>query len=671
LNTHAPPTTSAAADLELMRASAVLDSSPQSAVRYASAILAHSPGHEAAGLLLATACRRLGNAAAAHALLAPLAAAQPASAVLQLELGRACTALGLNAEANTALQAAVALDPRLADAWRELATQRFLAGDTPGGDAAYTKFERLAPQPPELGEAAVAIEDGRLGLATMLLERHLATTPDAVAALHMRALVARAQGLFAEVEHYLLRCLELAPGFAAARFDLAKELCVQLRYAEAAPHLERLLAAAPRNVGYVCLQAHLLRFYGRSDEASALLQFAIAADPEDARLHLHYGLLLREQGEQAGAVDAFRRALVMDPGMTEAYRNLADLKTVRLTAADRGAMQSLADSLPPGPQRSQLEFALGRVFEDEGRPAQAFEHYARGNAMVRVTLNHDPETMSAGVRRSKALYTTRFFADRAGWGSERTDPIFIVGLPRSGSTLLEQILASHSQVEGTRELPSVPAIAREIILGKSTGGMPNYPDPVGQLTRAEVAAYAERYLAETSAHRSLGKPRFVDKMLVNFDHIGLIQLMLPRATIIDARRHPLACCFSCFRQLFGRGQPFSYSLRDMGRHYRDYFDVMEHIDAVLPGRVHRVYYEQLVADPEGVVRRLLGHCGLPFEAGCLKFYENRRVVTTISSEQVRRPINSDAVDQWRNFEPWLGELKEALGDLVERYPRFS
>jgi tetratricopeptide (TPR) repeat protein len=667
----ASPMASANADLELMRASALLDSDPRSAVSLASAILAHTPAHEAAGMLLATACRRLGDPGAARELLVPLAAAQPASPVLQLELGRACAAAGLNPQAIAAFQAALTLDPRLADAWRELAAQRFLAGDTAGGDAAYSKYERLAPQPPELGDAAAAIEDGRLGLATLLLERRLAAAPNDVAAVHMRALVARAKGLFAEAEHYLRRCLELAPGFAEARFDLAKELCVQLRYAEAAPHLKRLLAAAPRHSGYICLQAHLLRFYGRTDEAGALLRQAIAANPEDAKLHLHYGLLLRDAGEQAAAIDAFRRALVMDPGMTEAYRNLADLKTVRLSAADREAMQNLANTLPPGPQRTQLEFALGKVFEDEGRPAQAFEHYARGNAMVRATLNHDPETMSAGVRRSKALYTTRFFADRAGWGSERIDPIFIVGLPRSGSTLLEQIIASHSQVEGTRELPSAPAIAREVILNKSTGGMPNYPDPVGQLTRAEVAAYAERYLAETAAHRPLGKPRFVDKMLVNFDHIGLIQLMFPRATIVDARRHPMACSFSCFRQLFGRGQPFSYDLREMGRHYRDYFELMQHIDAVLPGRVHRVYYEQLVTDPEDVVRRLLGHCGLPFEAGCLRFYENRRVVTTISSEQVRRPITTDAVDQWRNFEPWLGELREALGDLVDSYPSFN
>ena len=661
---------SGAADLELMRASMLLESDPQAALRCASAVLEHSPAHEAAGLLLATACRRLGDAAAALKLLVPLAAAQPASPVLQLELGRACAAAGRNAEAISAFEAALALDARLADAWHGLAAQRIIAGDTPGGDAAYTRYERLAPRSAQLSDAAAAIEEHRLDLAGALLQQRLLEAPDDVATLRVRALLARARSHYAEAEHYLRRCLDLAPGFAAARFDLATELCVQQRYAEAAPHVERLLAAAPRHSSYICLQAQLLRFDGRNDEAGALLQQAIATSPDDARLHLHYGNLLRDQGEQAGAIDAYRRALVMEPGMSEAYRSLADLKTLRFTAADREAMQRLVAGMPPGPNRIQLEFALGKAYEDEAQPAQAFEHYARGNAMCRAMLHHDPEAMNAGVRRSKALYSAGFFAERAGWGSERMDPIFIVGMPRSGSTLLEQILASHSQVEGTRELPNVPTIARAVLLSRNPVGAPNYPDPVGQLTRAEVAAYATRYLAETAPHRPLGKPRFVDKMLVNFDHIGLIHLMFPRATIIDARRHPLANCFSCFRQLFGRGHPFSYDQRDMARHYRDYFELLEHIDAVLPGRVHRVYYEQLVSDPESVVRRLLEHCGLPFEAGCLQFHANRRVVTTISSEQVRRPINSDALNQWRQFEPWLGELKEVLGDVVERYPAF-
>jgi tetratricopeptide (TPR) repeat protein len=659
---------SGSVDLELMRASMLLETDPQAAVRAASAILEREPGHEAAGLLFATACRNLGDSQAALDLLQPLAAAQPGSAVLQLELGRACAATARNDEARAAFQSAAALDPRLADAWLGIARLCFLAGDTAGGDSAYTRYERLAPLSPELLEAATAIDHNRLELASGLLQQRLQKAPEDVAALRMYALCARSRGRYAEMEHYLQRALALAPGYTLARSDLATELCVQQRYAEAAPQVQRLLAAAPRHSGYLCLQAQILRFDGRNDEAGALLQRALEANPDDPMLHLHFGHLLRDQGEQARAIECYRRALALDPRMTEVYRSLADLKTVRFSADDRAAMLSLAADMPPGPQRIQLEFALGKAFEDEGLAEQAFGHYARGNAMLRATINHDPETMSAGVRRSKRLYSTSFFAERSGWGSERIDPIFIVGLPRSGSTLVEQILASHAQIEGTRELPQVPALAREILLQKNASGVPNYPDPIGLLTRTEVADYAQRYLDETAKHRASLKPRFVDKMLVNFDHIGLIHLMFPQATIVDVRRHPLACGFSCFRQLFGRGHPFTYDLRDMGRHYRDYFELMEHIDAVLPGRVHRVYYEALVGDPERVVRRLLAHCGLSFDPACLQFHANRRVVTTISSEQVRRPIYGDALEQWRAFEPWLGDLKDALGDIIERYP---
>ena len=660
-----------ATDLELMRASALLESDPAAAVRRASVILKHSPEQAEAKLLLATGCRRLGDPVTARRVLESLARAQPDSAVLQLEFGRACVAAGNSAEAIDAFEAALAADPRLADAWRELATLRFIAGDVAGGDTAYAQYDRLASQSPEFNDAAVALGDRRLDVASEILRQRLQKAPDDVRALRLLATIARERDETYESEEYLARCLQLAPGYAAARFDLATELCAQQRHPEAMTHVERLLAIDPRNPGYLGLKAQALRFYGRNAEAITLMQQIIAENPDDAKLHLFRGGLLRETGDQAGAIEAYRRALALQPGMGEAYWSLADLKTVRFTAADREAMGQFARRAPPGGARTQLEFALGKACEDAGLYAQAFEHYARGNALHRTTIFFIPDELSLGVRRSKNLFTSRFFTDRADWGSERADPIFIVGMPRAGSTLLEQILASHSQVEGTRELPDVPAIVRELIASAKSTGESNYPDLVGTLGRAGVEAYAARYLQHTQVHRPLGKPRFVDKMPGNFAHLGLIHLMFPRAAIIDARRHPLGCCFSCYRQLFGRGQPFSYDQEELGLHYRDYCELMEHFDTVLPGRVHRVYYEQLVADPEGVVRRLLDHCGLPFEAGCLKFYENRRVVTTISSEQVRRPINSDAVDQWRHFEPWLGELKAALGELLDRYPTFA
>jgi hypothetical protein len=302
---------------------------------------------------------------------------------------------------------------------------------------------------------------------------------------------------------------------------------------------------------------------------------------------------------------------------------------------------------------------LGKALEDEGRFAVSFEHYARGNTLHRATIVHNADAITADVQRSKSLYSASFFADRAGWGSGRPDPIFIVGLPRSGSTLLEQILASHSQVEGTRELREIPDLTREL---------PDYPESVAGLGREDIDALAGRYLSQTQAYRPLGRPRFVDKMLGNFAHAGLIHLMFPRAAIIDARRHPLACGFSCYKQLFVRELGFTYDLSELGRFYRDYAELMEHFDTVLAERVHRVHYELLVADPERELRKLLDYCNLPFEQQCLNFHENRRVVQTISSEQVRLPIYSDAVDQWRHYEPWLAPLKDALGDWVERYP---
>jgi hypothetical protein len=325
----------------------------------------------------------------------------------------------------------------------------------------------------------------------------------------------------------------------------------------------------------------------------------------------------------------------------------------------------LAGAQLPEDERAQLEFALAKALEDQADYHRSFEHYARGNALRRAVVAYRPDDLARLVQRTRALYTREFLAARGDWGIKAADPIFVVGLPRAGSTLIEQILASHSQVEGTRELSDVMQFA--VGLGHREGeteGPPRYPQSVARLTRAEIASLGERYLAQTRAHRLLGRARFIDKMGGNFLHLGLIQLMLPNARIIDVRRGAVACCFANFKQHFYRSAAFTYGLEDLGRYYRDYVELMAHFDEVLPGRVYRVSYERLVQDLEGEVRGLLAHCGLPFEAQCLRFHETRRAVQTVSSEQVRRPLYGDAVDHWRSFEPWLGPLKEALGDLA-------
>jgi tetratricopeptide (TPR) repeat protein len=662
-------TASASVDLELIRASALLESDPAAAARRAGEILAGSPDRTEAKLLLAAACRRLSDPAAAVAVLEPLMGACSDSALIQLELGRAYAAADRRSEALAAFRRAVECDEGLADAWRELAAQLIAAGHISQGDAAYARYSRLSPHPPALSDATVALADNRLPAAEAMLRRHLEQAPDDSVALRMLASVASRREDYLAAERYLRRCLELAPGYAAARHDLARSLYNQQRNAEVLPLLERLLAAEPHNLDYLSLKAQTLRLIGRIDEGLALLEQAVAEHPHDDRVWLLYGHLLREVAQQSRAIGAYRRALALRPSCGRAYSSLADLKTLRFTPSDRAAMQEqLARSEVRGADRINLEFALGKALEDEGEFAASFEHYALGNALQRATIFYDPEVTTAELQRSKRIQTAAFFRERLGWGSSRADPIFIIGMPRSGSTLLEQILASHSQVEGTRELPDIPMMALELASSASPSGSSGYPEQVAALTRAELEELAARYLTRTQVHRQLGKPRFIDKMLGNFAHIGLIHLMFPHAAIIDARRHPLGCGFSCYRQLFARAINFSYDLQELGRYYRYYAELMDHFDAVLPGRVYRVYYEQLVADPEGELRRLLDHCGLPFEERCLRFYENPRAVGTLSSEQVRQPIYAESVDQWRHYEAWLGPLKEAVGDLVDRYP---
>ena len=662
-------TSSASVDLELMRASLLLDSDPVAAARHASGILAGSPGHPEAKLLFAAACRKLGDSAAAAAALETLPDADRDTPFIQLEIGRAFAAGGRKAEALTAFRRAVALDEGLAEGWREIAAMSFGAGEVQAGDIAYARYSRLAKNPPELSDALLALADSRLESAEAVLLRRLDQAPEDVAALRLLADIATRREDYSEAEGRLTRCLELAPGFAAARYDLANLMFMQHRNSEVLELVERLLAADARNIDYLSLKAQTLRLVGRNKEAIALMDATVADQPDKDAVWLLYGHLLREVGQQSRAIEMYRRALAIRPESGRAYSSLANLKTFRFDRADLEAMQDqLTHDTLPGVDRTSIEFALGKGLEDEGQFEASFAHYARGATRHRATMSYDANAATAIVQRSIDVFTDRFFADRSEWGSGRADPIFIVGLPRSGSTLLEQILASHSQVEGTRELPDMPNIARELVLRPNPAGGQAYPEPVAALDRVEIDALAARYLAQTQMHRPLGRPYFVDKMLSNFIHIGLIHLMFPRASIIDMRRHPLGCCFSCYKQLFVRGLNFTYDLADLGRYYRDYARLMEHFDTVSPLRVHRVNYEQLVADPRSEVRKLLDYCELPFEQDCLHFYENRRVVQTISSEQVRRPIYADAVDQWRNYEPWLGPLKDALGDLADSYP---
>jgi tetratricopeptide (TPR) repeat protein len=433
--------------------------------------------------------------------------------------------------------------------------------------------------------------------------------------------------------------------------------------------VERLLSANPRSPSYRNLCAVTLSRIGEYERSGRIYRELLDEYPGNAKVWLSYGHLLKTEGDQEQSVHAYRQSIVQDPAFGEAYWSLANLKTFRFDAGDLAAMQSkVAEPGLEAENRLQFHFALGKAFEDSEDYARSFEHYAKGNALHRAAHPYDADLNSKRVGRLKHTFTREFFRLRAGWGCGAPDPIFIVGMPRAGSTLLEQILSSHSAVEGTTELPELITMAKDLRAEADATDIAVYAEVLAARSAAELRELGERYIERTRIYRKTDRPFFIDKMPNNFLHIGMIRAVLPNAKIIDARRHPLGCCFSNFKQHYARGQNFSYTLADMGRFYRDYVDLMAHFDEVQPGCVHRVIYERTVEDTEAEVRKLLEYCGLPFEPGCLRFFENDRPVRTASAEQVRLPIYRDGVEQWRHYEPWLGPLKDALGPLLETYP---
>lgn len=661
---------SASIDLELMRASMLLETDPAAAARQAGALLESHPGHDAASLLLTAACRRLGNSSSAIGIMEGLAVAQPASALVQLELGRTYAACARGCEAKAVLERAVELDPNLADAWRELSEQRLQLGETAAADAAYTRYRRLATDPPDLADAYAAFDQGRLEAAEAVVRRRLQEGTNEVAAFTLLGAIALRHGDDLAEAAALNEVLLRADCDGAAREQLARLMIRQGRTEEVLPLIERLQAAEPGNSAQGVLKVLALQLAERHAEGLALITQLIADHSDEAELWLLAGNQQRYIGRTSEAVDSYRRAIGLRPGYGMAYWALSNFETFHFAQPEIETMQrQLALVQPSGPDATGMEFSLGRALEDRGEFAAAFRHYARANRLARASFDYNPKATTAFVQRFKATFTSRFFADRAGWGHSARDPIFIVGLPRSGSTLLEQILASHSSVEGTRELAYVPTIARE--LAGPPGTAARYPENLASLDAAHVAALAARYLASAQKHRPLGKLHFIDKMHGNFASLGLLHLMFPHAAIIDSRRHPMASGFACYKQLFNPGMNFAYDLNELGQYYRDYAELMERVDGVLPGRVYRLHYERLVTDTENEVRRLLEYCRLPFEPECLRFYENRRVAQTISSEQVRRPIYTAGLEQWRHFEPWLEPMRILLQDLIDDYPRFQ
>lgn len=505
----------------------------------------------------------------------------------------------------------------------------------------------------------MALNENRLDVAERILKPYLKQDPFDAAAIRMLAELAARIGRWRDAEQLLRRAVELAPGWAAAKANLALVLGRMGRPAEAMELLEDVFELEPDDLGHWNLKAATLGRLGDFEEAIRFYEGVLERDPRLPRVWLSYGHMLKTLGRQGEGIAAYRRAIALEPTLGDAWWSLANLKTFKFEDADLGAMrQALGAPGLSDEDRFHLDFALGKAMHDAGRPDDAFAHYARANALRLKGQPYDPDEISRFVDRSIAAFDAEAFAARNG-GCEAADPIFIVGMPRAGSTLIEQILSSHSLVEGTSELPDLPVLSRK----------PGpYPQGILNASEEERRALGAEYLRRTSVQRRTDRPLFIDKLPNNWMFVPFIQLILPNAKIIDARRHPLGCCLSNFRQHFARGQAFTYDLDHVGRYYSDYVRLMAHVDAVLPGRVHRVIYELMVEDTEAEVRRLLDHCGLEFEPRVLEFYKTERAVRTASSEQVRRPIYREATDEWRAYEAHLGPLKGALGPVLEAYP---
>ncbi len=648
----------------LKRVAGTLRHNPQLAEEQARGILKGSPDSLQAKQLLASAHRLQKAPQKGLDLLSPLLAENEDSPTFLHEIARCLGGVGRGDEAIRALRRAVTIDPQHAAAWQSLGHQLAVSGDEEGSREAFGQHFAISAQHPELLEAVRLLGDGKLGQAERIVRDLLKKYPTDVSAIRVLADIGLKVGQLNDAANLLERCLELAPGFHAARHSYALVLIRRQEPEAALREAEKLLAEEPTNPNFLTLKGSILGRIGEHKEAIEVYEEVLKHYPNQARAQMSYGHTLKTVGRVEESIEAYRKCIRLSPEVGEAYWSLANLKTFRFSDDDIENMRrQVTVEGGDADDQSHLAFALGKALEDCSDFDDSFKFYRRGNAIRRIQHRHNPKVNVLEALRQVKTFGKGFFDQRRGWGCQAPDPIFIVGLPRAGSTLLEQILASHSQVEGTSELQDIIAISRK--LGGKSRENPSgkYPECLIEMQPEKFLELGESYLETTRIQRST-TPFFIDKMPNNFRHVGLIHLILPNSKIIDARRDPMGGCFSGFKQLFANGQTFTYSLEDIGKYYRDYVRLMDHWDRVLPGRVHRVRYEEMVADTDTQIRALLDYCELDFEEQCLRFYETDRAVRTPSSEQVRKPIYKEGLEQWRNFEKHLDPLKEALGPEI-------
>ena len=632
----------------------------------AQALLATAPEERDALYMAAVCLRYLQRVPEALEVLAHLEKSHPGFSRLYQERGHCYVALKDAPQAIAAYQTAVNRNPALPASWAKLQVLFKMVGDPENAAIAASHVAITSKLAPEIVTATALFADGDLLPSEKIVRAFLLKHGDDVEGMRLLARIALERDVLDDADLLLEGVMHLAPDYTAARYDYARTLLRRHKHAQALEQLELLLKKEPGNRMYRTTYATTYVGLGDHEKALALYRELLVDAPRAADLHLSVAHTLKTLGRTEESIEAYRTAAASRPNFGDAYWSMANLKTYRFTDEELARMQAgEADPTTALVDRYHLCFALGKALEDRGEYAQSFAYYERGNALKKADNAYSAELIELNTQQQKEVCTREFFEQRRGFGAPDPDPIFIVGLPRSGSTLLEQILASHSQVEGTMELSDITSAVVDIEGHNRNPEAPRYPARLAQLGAEDFRRIGDKYLADTRIYRT-GKAFFIDKMPNNFRHVGLIHLILPNARIIDARREPMACCFSNFKQLFAAGQEFTYSLEDIGRYYRTYVELMAHWDAVLPGRILRVQHEDVVDDLEGNVRRILDFCGLEFEQACVEFHKNTRSVRTASSEQVRKPIFREGLDQWKNFEPWLGPLKDALGDVLPR-----
>ncbi len=573
------------------------------------------------------------------------------------------------ARALSAYQAATQVNLALPAAWHNQSIILQQLGRHSQAAFAQARAEALQALPEALQAANHHLYENRLLKAEEVCRAYLKANPKDVEAMRILAEIGGRLGVLEDAEFLLESAVAFAPQHVEARMDYARILRRRQKYDQALEQAKQLYARDPKNPTFASLLAIERMQTGDYEKAVSLFDQVLQDAPNDPATLTSRGHALKTWGRSEEAVASYKRAVQAAPNHGDAWYALANLKTYTFSEEELDRMRRQEDAPgQPLQNRINLCFAIAKALEDRGAYDEAFSYYARGNAMKKHQTRYTSEQMEAEFEAQKAACTPALFEAQAGKGASSPDPIFIVGLPRAGSTLLEQILASHSQVDGTLELPNILAISHSLRGRNKTAEGSRYPANLHELEADTLAELGRKYLEDTAIHRK-GAPFFTDKMPNNFRHIGLIKLILPNAKIIDARRAPLACCFSGFKQLFAEGQEFTYGLDEIGRYYRGYVDLMDHWDHVLPGEVLRVIYEDVVADVEGQVRRILNFCGLEFEPGCVEFHKTEREVRTASSEQVRRPINTSGLEAWKPFEAHLDPLKQALGPVLDDWRR--